>query len=185
MRVHEAGFKNVMMPAFWVGTLACVLLLSAAIKRWRKPWLMVIIGVLVLVQVRLELWDYSTYQPAERDWEEAGEQLLRFLGEQQGEVFMPEFAWYPALVGKKPSVHLMSLWDIQSEQGPFARDARAFELAYASHPWPVVITSLPGGFGKEFREHYKRVGRLPRAIEGLETRTGYRVAPRWIWRPNP
>jgi len=139
------------------------------------------------------LWEKERYVPTVED-RRSGERLVEFIRAQEGEVFMPQFAWYPALAGKKPSLPLIALWDIADhKEGPFRDEIRPLvREAMESKRWSMVITGRRNGMTRGPRDPYafnKAYGvdnsqRLPIGRKGLRPKSGWRIWPTTVWVPK-
>ncbi len=182
MRAHHGGFINVSIPGYWLVSVAAASLLGAAARRGGASLLA--LSLLAAWQLHRAAWDDpERYLPTAEDTA-AGERVLALIAGYEGEVLMPHFPWYPALVGKTPSFPLIALWDIDHRGGPYRRYAKDLDAALAERRWDAVITpNKPIEHG--LKAHYRKAGRVGLRGGAMRTRTGWRVQPQIIWEPKP
>lgn len=184
MRAHHGGFINVLMPAHWVLAAAGAGALGAAVRAsGTHPAAVALAAALVAAQVKTGAWtEDKRYRPTERDIE-AGEQVIAAIAAVDGEVFAPQFPWYPVLAGKQPSVPLISLWDIDHKRGPLYQEPSVVELALGERRWAAVLVGT-----KEIRhgikEYYTPGPKLNIPAGAFNTRTGWQVKPKELWIPR-
>jgi hypothetical protein len=182
MRAHHGGFLNVLMPGFWMLAVLSCLLLGALALREKTLFSGGILLLLLGLHTQDALWSKDKYTPRPGDTE-AGEKLVEIIAGYEGEVLVPHAPWYPALAGKKPSIPLIALWDIDHPKGPFREGVQAFKDAVEAHRWDAIITS-----GKPMRygisKNYQSAGRVPMGYRQLRTRSGWPVSPRTILEPK-
>lgn len=183
MRSHEGGFRNVMMPGYWILGFGSLFLLGKVQTTWRHPLLPSLVSLLLLVQVVTgHSWGNQEMIPTQAD-REAGAKLVQQIRDVEGSVFAPEFPWYPHLAGKEPSFPLIALLDVDREGGPFPHSGKAIDEAVALQRWDAILLS-DLGMGYGIREHYIR-GRPTRLPEKtFFTRTGWSVRPEYFWFPK-
>ncbi len=180
MRAHHGGFLNVLIPGYWVVALFSGLALGALVRRYQVA--PVIISALFIGQVYEGSWEPAVFSPREGDVE-AGERLLEVIASYEGEVWVPHAPWYPAMVGKSPSIPLIALWDIDYEGGPFYDGVAEVKSALENHKWDAVISS-----GRRMRygvaNHYTRSQDISEPRQQFMTRSGWRVRPSVVWEAN-
>ncbi|MEY3212442.1 MAG: hypothetical protein RIT28_2923 [Pseudomonadota bacterium] len=184
MRAHHGGFINVLMPGHWAVAAAGGAAIGAFCRAFEgRIWAVPLVGVLLSAQLTRTGWEKAEdYVPTEAD-RAAGEQLLTQLRAVEGEIFAPQFPWYPHLVGKKPSLPLISLWDIQHKRGPLYQNPSVVEEAMAKQVWAALLVSQKDiKYGQ--REHYKEGARIRLPGRAFNTRTGWRVRPAALWVPK-
>lgn len=180
MRGHHGGFINVLMPAHWALSLGAALAAVALLRRWRRGWLLVGLAAVFLVQTWKGLWEPGRYLPKEEDLR-AGQVVLKRIAAAEGEVFSPYAPWYPALVGKKPSFALISLWDIDHPGGPFVEDVALVKAALARGDWELVFVANDDRLGYGLKDGYSRAERLPLPGRGLFPKTGWARRPAIVY----
>lgn len=184
MRAHHGGFINVLMPGHWAVVAAGGAALGALCRAFEgRAWTVPLVGLLLSAQLTRTGWEEAEdYVPTEAD-RAAGEELLNQLRGVEGEIFAPQFPWYPHLVGKQPSLPLISLWDIQHKRGPLYQNPSVVEEAMAQHAWAALLVSQKDiKYGQ--REHYKEGARVRLPARAFTTRTGWRVRPAALWVPK-
>ncbi|MCK6520935.1 hypothetical protein L6R49_05765 [Myxococcota bacterium] len=184
MRAHHGGFINVLMPGHWALAAAGGAALGAFCRAFEgRAWSLPLVALLLGAQLTRTGWEEAEdYVPTEAD-RDAGEQLLTQLRAVEGEIFAPQFPWYPHLVGKQPSLPLISLWDIQHKRGPLYQNPSVVEEAMARQAWAALLVSQKDiKYGQ--REHYKEGARVRLPARAFNTRTGWRVRPAALWVPK-
>ena len=73
---------------------------------------------------------------------EAGDRLIARLKKIEKPVFSPHAPWYPVLAGHPPSAHLIALWDIDHEGGPFEDSVSVIELAIEQQKFGAILFFL-------------------------------------------
>ena len=182
MRAHHGGFKNVVMPGHWLVSVAACAMVGHAARRWSHPALVAALSGLVCWQLVDARWDPKGMLPTEDDVA-AGEQVLEAIAAYEGDVLMPHFPWYPALVGKKPSFPLIALWDVNHKEGPLKKQAGRVRWGISKKKWDAAIMPQKD-MGHALSKHYKKARRLKLGRGAMKTRTGWRVVPLWIWEPK-
>lgn len=182
MRAHHGGFINVLMPGHWAIAVCGAAALGAAARRWEHPLTATIVAAALSWQLWDGRWDDKRMVPTAED-RAAGEKVIAAISRIEGEVFAPQFAWYPAMAGKTPSLPLISLWDIDHKRGPLKQDADVVKKALAERRWAAVLTSAKD-IKHDLPLYYTKSQRIPLPSVAMNTRTGYRVKPEWIWLPK-
>jgi len=114
----------------------------------------------------------------------AGERLIERIAEYPGDVLMPHAPWYPVLAGKKPSLPLIALWDIDHRSGPLRHGVKDFREAVTARRWDAIITaSRKMRYG--ISEHYNFAGGTGVTGSRLRTKSGWPVNPTRILEPKP
>ncbi len=183
MRGHHGGYLNVLMPGLWAGALGSALLLSAACRRWPGLPVQAAVSGLMAWQMWSGAWDIARYSPTEAD-RAAGDALVQRLAAEEGEILAPWSPWLVVQAGKRPSLHLISLWDIDHEWGPLNDGVAAFDRDIAERRWGLVITANRK-LGHGLTTHYAlSKQRISLEKGALMPRTGWQVRPRYLYRPN-
>ncbi len=186
MRAHHGGFINVFMLLYWCTGLALVPVVAWSM-RTRAP---AVVPVVMALMLGAQMWDRSSefdgqrLQPTPADYE-AGEELVAQLSALEGEVLSPYAAWLPALAGKTPSFHLISLWDVNHRDGPYRKavgqvtaDIRSGRL----YEW-VLTSEKPMQYG--ISEGYHMDSRLAIPRGALMPKSGWRARPTQLWQRGP
>jgi hypothetical protein len=182
MRAHHGGFLNVLMPGFWMLALLSCLILGALERETTNALGGLGLVALLAFHSQNALWAPDKYTPRPGD-QAAGEALIAQIRAIEGEVLMPHAPWYPALAGKKPSVPLIALWDIDHKESPLREGVTAFKEAVDSQRWAAIITAgRPMRFG--ISKSYERSDRLRMSPRTLRTKSGWPVSPRLILTPK-
>lgn len=184
MRAHHGGYINVLMPGHWVLAAAGAGALGAAVQRsGAHPLAVAAAGALLALQIQQGAWTTDTrYRPTPKDVE-AGDRVIAAIAAVEGEVFAPQFPWYPVLAGKAPSLPLISLWDIDHKRGPLYQSPSVLELAFREQRWAAVLVG-----SKELRhgikQYYEPGPRLSLPGGAFNTRSGWQVKPKELWLPR-
>lgn len=184
MRGHTGGFINVLMPAHWTLALWATLATGAAIRRWEHPLVRGALGAVLALQIGLGRWDPRIYTPTTQD-REAGDALVEQIRGLDGEVLSPYAPWLPVLAGKTPYWHLIALWDIDYEHGPYYKASKSIDAAIARKRWGAVIVSEDDDFKHGLKLTYKRSKRIPYKGRAFYPKTGWKKRPSWIYLPLP
>ena len=180
MRAHHGGFLNVLIPGYWVVALLSGIAVGSLVRMNGK--LAIVISALFMGQVYEGRWDPADFSPREGDVA-AGERLLEVIASYDGEVWMPHAPWYPAMVGKRPSIPLIALWDVDYVGGPLYDGVAEVREAIESHRWEAIISS-----GRRMKygvvNHYTRSETIEEPRGTFMTRSGWRVRPSVVWEPS-
>ncbi len=179
MRAHFGGFMNVLMPAHWA--LAAGLALGVGAVRLRFPGppaagltMLVLVGQLGWIQREHEL-DEVIPDPS---LDEAGLALVELLGDKcDGPILAPHFAWVPTRLGQPPSLHLIALWDLNHEGGPYRDHIGVVADAAKQHHWACVLEGQRQRIGYGVEPRYRLDGPIPAPARNLVPQTGWRVRP--------
>jgi hypothetical protein len=186
MRGHNGGFMNVLMPmhlALSAGLGLVVVDLRRRFDGW--PIVLATQALLVLqlawVGVQLDV-DEILPTPADRL---AGEQVLARLRRcPEGPIFSPFAAWLPAQVGRDPSTHLITLWDIDHADGPFVGDLARIRAAAREHHWSCVVQGGRQRMGYGIDESYQVDTTFQFDPKAMMMKTGWRVRPTSVLVPK-
>jgi hypothetical protein len=153
MRAHNGGYVNVLAPLFLVVVGGAGVILGDLARAGRDG----LVAVLVLAQLG---WVSGTFErrrilPTPRD-REAGHRLVEACREVDGPVLSPFAAWLPTYAGKPPSLHHMSVWDLDYPGNPLRPELSVIEDAVRAHHWDLVLAGnqkfgfgLPDAYGQE------------------------------------
>ncbi len=176
MRGHTGGYLNVLIPMMWVVSLWPAL----AMRELRWAW----VPHVGLVLLGAQLWQgrasLRRFEPRPADVVELSA-LIEEIRELPEPVLMPHAPYYPVLAGKKPSFGLITLWDIDHDDGPFRGGVKRIRDAITDHHWASIV--LPDdklGFG--LKDAYRR-DHILRA-RPVATKTGWPVRIRSVWVPD-
>lgn len=191
-RLHSGGVDNVLMPSY----LMCCLLapfglalvehrLGRAERRrlGTSPSVLAVLAVIVY-QLGVGTYPVDRMLPSEAQYA-AGERLMTYLAEVDGEVLMPDYRWLQREAGQ-PSFGLgMAAKDIlrqQSDADP-GRDAliASLEAAFAEQRFVEIILSDGAFMRRELSRYY--CYERPMAT-GPEPVTGWLLSPSWVWVPR-
>lgn len=205
MRGHTGGFLNVLIPAFWVGSLLPSVAAGAFSARpGALPWARAAAALLVaaqLVSFQVDRERFATaleqgaslpaaYQKAERQLNRfvptdsdrvAVARLVEKLAALEGRVLIPHAPWYAVLAGKEPTFALIALWDIDHERGHYRPHVKEIDAAIATDfDWAILPNDKLGhGLKKSFaRSRTER-------ITATSTRAGWTVRLREVWERAP
>jgi hypothetical protein len=184
MRVHHGGFINAFMLLYWVLALAFVPIAFWSTEKATPIWwtavLVAMAGVLVF-RGGSEM-NHRWFRPTAADYA-AGKKVVAQLRAIEGTVLSPYASWLPALAGKEPSWHLMSLWDIDHEGGPYRENVSQVTRALRAGHFDAVLSSaekMDFGIG----EGYEPAIQLHLPRRALMPRTGWGRRPTQILKPR-
>jgi hypothetical protein len=187
MRGHFGGYMNVLIPGIWSVALWVGLAGGAVLRRWPSLPLRAVIAVGLAAQIWTEGWSIERFAPTEAD-RLAGDQVVEVLAAVDGPVLAPQFPWYPVLAGKEPAFHLIALWDIDRDGGPLQDDAISVSHSIRDRRWAGVLVDKRGKLGarlnRVLKRHYTKGENLTLPKGGLTLKTGWKVRPRTLYRPN-
>ncbi len=182
MRGHHGGYLNVLMPGLWALCLWACLSIHQLRKRFPGLWMQVATAALVAWQLWIMQWNPNRYIPTEAD-KAAGDAVVAQLAKVDGEILAPWQPWMPVQAGKKGSIALIALWDIDHEGGPLEEEAKVIGEAIERHHWAAVLTAR-SELRRGLRQHYKRTRFEQPKGRALYPRTGWRVRPHSLWIPK-
>jgi len=205
MRGHTGGFLNVLIPAFWVGSMLPAVAAGASSARpavlpWaRAAGALVVAAQLVNFQVDRERFSTALERGASvpEAWRKAERQLRRFvptdsdrvavarlvekIAALDGRVLIPHAPWYAVLAGKQPSFALIALWDIDHERGYYRPQVEEIDAAITTgFDWAILPNDKLGhGLKKAFTRSRTE------KITASSTRAGWTVRLREVWERAP
>jgi hypothetical protein len=124
-RLHEAGYLNVLMPAFAALSLVTGLAVGAALSTeasTKTAWGEMgrgAVGLLCLLQLLLLAYNPRPLVPTAAD-RQAGQALVRRLAALPGEVYIPFHGYLAALAGKPTHAQGMAVYDVLRGENPQA-----------------------------------------------------------------
>ena len=184
MRGHHGGFLNVFIPLHWV--LAFGFAMVAAQMRdnlsYRTAPLWV--SLIMTAQIGLSYHDLKpdTLKPTEADWA-AGDELVAAITQHEGPVLSVFNPWLAVQAGHEPSFHLISLWDIKHQDGPFRARADAITRAVKAHQWGVIVDANETmGYGVQ--KYYKPSSVTIKNGKAMMPKTGWRRRPKVLMVPK-
>ena len=121
-------------------------------------------------------------QTSQKD-KQAGDEVVAQLAEVKGEILAPWQPWMPVQAGKKASISLIALWDIDHDGGPLQEEAAVIEESIKRHHWGAVLTAK-SELKRGLRQHYKRAPFNRPTGKALYPKTGWRVRPHSLWIPQ-
>lgn len=184
MRGHHGGFLNVLMPAFWALALGGALAAGAVAAR--RPGLGLALATALAVQGAARGWDPARYTPPPGA-AEAHARVVERLRALPGPLLAPWSPWLPVQAGHAPGFHLIALWDVDHDRGPYGDDLGPIAAAFAAHRWAGVLVGNDGKGGHlrlGFPEAYRAGPRVAPAGNVLQTRSGWRTGPTSVWVPD-
>jgi hypothetical protein len=186
MRAHFGGFLNVFITLHWV---TAALAAAAAADLWAgaggAPGWSGRVAAACALTLHLGLTqsraDLARLVPDEADVA-AGDEVVAWLREQPGPVLSPFNPWLAAQSGKAPGWHLIAMWDIRHETGPFRDDVPKILHAIESAHYGAALDSEKGA-QLGFRSAYAQVKRFEFG-EAFSPKTGWRARPTVGWLPK-
>lgn len=181
MRVHTGGFANVLMPVHWaaaVGGAVALGRVGPAVRDGLGAGRVALASALLVGQLgwSLRQLDPAALVPTEAD-RAAGDALVARLAAVPPPALSPLNPWLLVLAGhEEPGFHLIALWDVDHEGGPFHEDVAAIEAAFAAGRWTAILDGPRAvGFGSEAA--YDRGERWIDAPAVLLPKTGWPTRP--------
>jgi Glycosyltransferase family 87 len=182
MRGHQGGYLNVLVPGHWALAMWAGLSMAALDRTMGRGAVRWGLGLLVLAQLWLGRWTPATWMPTAAD-REAGDALVERLRAIDGEVLSPHAPYLPVQAGKRPSFALISLWDVDHEDGPFAADVGFLKRDLKDQRWAAVL--LAGAkFGYGLNDSYALEERLRFDGKAFYPKTGWSVRPNLLYTPK-
>lgn len=183
MRGHQGGFTNVLMPGMWAASLGGVLVLSHL--RTLRPHRALTWGLPLLLagQLVAEDWNPERFRASETDWE-AGARLKQAIADEPGEVLAPWSPWVALEAGKKPSFHLIGLWDIDHTHGPLVEHVATVRADVEAHRWDAILVMDERQMPPGIKQFYRRKEPVVPGGPSLRPKTGWRIRPKNFWRPR-
>lgn len=182
MRGHHGGFLNVLIPGFWLLSLAGGLGLGAALRRLPRTPVLAVAALGALFEVVRGGWEPARYHPTDQD-RQAGENLLEVIASYPGPVLVPHAPYYPVMVGKEPGFHLIALWDVTHDGTPFPEAAADLEAGLAAGRFDAIILAR-SDLGHGLARHYERTRRISYERGAFRQKTGWRARPRLVFEPK-
>lgn len=187
MRAHYGGFLNVLMPAHWA--ISAGLGVAVGVARVRAGGLGTAALTAALMAGQLG-WIHSRLDTAEvvpsAEERNAGAALVAELRTVCGDgpILAPHFAWVPVALGQAPSMHLISLWDINHAGGPYREEVQRIARAASAHRWRCVLKGGRTRIGYGVEGAYEVHSRVSAPAQKLRPQTGWRVWPTEILVPR-
>ncbi|MEQ1571423.1 MAG: hypothetical protein ABMA64_37700, partial [Myxococcota bacterium] len=160
-------------------------LVVADLRRRGPGWgiaAQLVLGVqLVVVGAQLKV---DEVVPTEAD-RLGGQQVLdRLAACPEGPIFSPFAAWLPVQVGREPSVHLITIWDLNHERGPFESELRTLGAAARAHRWSCVVQGGRERLGYGIEDAYEVDTTFRYEGKQMMAKTGWRVRPTAVLVPR-
>jgi len=180
MRGHVGGYINVNMPAHWVIALASGIALGcpvADMRGWRVGSRYVAATALAASQLA---WAASSLEPKKltplASDIAVGDALVEELRGVEGPVLSPFNPWLLVLAGhEEPGWHLIALWDVNHERGPWPDSGKMIDDAMAEQHWTHILAGTRD-LGHGIDDYYRGAPLLVRRGE-LRPKTGFQVRP--------
>ena len=182
MRGHQGGYLNVLVPGHWALAMWAGLAMAALDRQMGRSTVRWGLGALLLAQLWLGRWSPATWSPTAAD-RAAGDMLVARLRAIDGDVLSPHAPYLPVQAGKRPSFALISLWDVDHDDGPFAADVTFLRRDLAEHRWAAVLLAS-SKFGHGLNEHYELAERLRFEGKAFYPKTGWSVRPNLLYTPK-
>jgi hypothetical protein len=186
MRGHNGGFLNVLMPAHWalaVGLGLVVDQVRRALPDWRVTAVTAAAVLLQVLFVSSQL-EVEEVIPTEED-RVAGEEVLERLREcPEGPILSLYASWLPVQVGRAPSPHLITVWDVDHPDGPFRSAVSELRAAARAHRWPCVVGASRQKNGYGVDEAYVADTTFRFTGQAMLAKTGWRVRVGTVYVPR-
>lgn len=186
MRGHYGGFLNVLMPAHFAICLGLAWVVVDVRRRWPgllTGGLTAALLVLQVVWIAVQL-EVDEILPTDGDREAGASIVARIRECPDGPIFSPYAPWLPVQAGRAPSPHLIAIWDIDHDGGPFRDGVTALVSAAKDHYWPCVVHGgrQPLGFGVD--PNYEKAQTFELSAKAMMPKTGWRVRPSTLLVPK-
>lgn len=181
MRGHHGGFTNVLMPGIWA---MCVLV---------PLWIHRVGHFDTIVRSALwtfalgfqsiwGLWSIKDFVPSLED-RLAGDVVLTEFKNSQGPIWSPHSPWLSVQAGYPSTTHLIALWDIDHEGGPFVEYVADIKKDIQDHRWGTIVSADKRlGFGlKQYYEYHRSIRPAGRRFI---PKIGWKVRPSYVYRPK-
>lgn len=172
MRGHHGGFVNVHIPLFWVVSVGAGVALSRLRGGARELAAVLVTAQIVAGAARVQP---GHLVPGEADVE-VGDALVTELGQVEGPVLSPFAPWLAHQAGHEPGFHLIALWDVRHESGPFPGVADFIAEAAKGGYWGAIVDG-PRGLGFDTKRAYRDVYRVQAPPRVFQPRTGWPARP--------
>lgn len=185
-RLHNGGYLNVLMPAYFAISISTSVALSR-ILRSDKTGLHFIVGMLLLLQLAICLYNPLKYLPSKDDVQE-NQRILSLLKKSPREVWVPHHSYLTFLANKPPHAHILALVDVKQSDRSRVSMKLENQLIEKIHEqrFSLVLLDEYDRFGLReafLNEKYKGVGRLFLSPKVLFPKSGYQTRPQWIFLP--
>ena len=181
MRAHHGGFSNVLLPGMWSHALFCGLI--AHVFWQKKGYGKTIVLCCLAGQLYLGSWTPSTLIPSQKDTA-AGDRLIARLKKIDRPVFSPHSPWYPVMAGHPPSAHLIAIWDIDHQGGPFQSSVQSIELAIEQQKFgAILLSNSKVDYGRK-KFYRKRESIRYESKSVFVPKKGWKVRPRYLYFPK-
>ncbi len=176
MRAHNGGYLNVYMPLHWVVCLAFALAMARAARHPRG----LVRWSAALAMCAQLLWSAGTLDRAKLSPTAIdrgrGDAFVAAVARVPGPVLSPFAGWIPVQGGHEPGFHLIALWDLDHEEGPYQEYVSEIRKSIAQgHFGAVVQGSQPMDYG--IHDNYRSLERIAPEDRQLAPKTGWAVGP--------
>ena len=183
MRGHHGGYMNVLMPALWTLSVAGVVAAEKLRTHFRHPAVAWMLPLIIVGQLSQTVWSPDRYTTTDRD-REAGDELVRVLSAEEGELLAPWSPWLLVQAGKEPGFHLIGLWDIDHKYGPLVDEVATVRTDVDAHRWTAIVVMDERQMPPGVKQSYRRREPLLPGGPTLKPKTGWRIRPKNLWRPK-
>ena len=186
MRGHNGGFLNVLIPAHLA---ICVGMgIGAVGLRERWPNAVVFVGTAAVMALQVG-WiarqlDVDEVLPTPEDVAGGEAVVERLKACPDGPILSPHAAWLPVQAGREPSPHLIAIWDIRYEHGPFFDGMAQLAQAAKDHRWSCVVKGGRQALGFQIEQQYEVIETFRIPPKAMMPKTGWRVRPTDLLAPR-
>ncbi|MBK9924919.1 MAG: glycosyltransferase family 39 protein [Anaerolineales bacterium] len=116
-RVKEGGYDNVLLPAYAIISILFglglneLMKISKQLETGRKTRMESMIHIACLIQLIILFYNPYEQIPTNADLK-AGHELIQFISNFDGNVYIADHGYLSTLAGKKPYAHQSAIWDI-------------------------------------------------------------------------
>ncbi|UCC67086.1 MAG: glycosyltransferase family 39 protein [Armatimonadota bacterium] len=190
-RLHAGGHENVLLPAYAAIAILFGLAAGTALKLIRaaapdrRALLEIGLYALCLLQFALLVYHPSRLVPT-RDDLEAGREFIATIAAVEGEVFIPDHGYLPALAGKRTHAHGMAVFDVaRGDAGPIWQQlSLQIGQAVQQRRFAAIVmdTGRPTG---DVEPYYLRQQKMFAREDVFWPVTGLKKRPEFIYVPKP
>ena len=186
MRAHNGGFINVLIPTHWV----LLALAGVVLGQLRQAFPSTAVAAATALALAVQgvwlgtLTDLEPMKPTDGDHAAGAEVVAKMVEHCDGPIWSPYFAWLPVYAGQDPSLHLISLWDVDHKKGPLSAPAGSVKKAVRDHHYACVLEGGRQPLAYGVPKAYRSVERFQFPGADMKPKTGWPVRPRTLLVPR-
>lgn len=185
-RLHNGGYLNVLMPAYFAVAMGTSVGLSRILKS-DKVGLHFMAGFLIFLQLVICTYNPSKYLPSKTDIHE-NQRIIRLLRKSPSEVWVPHHSYLTFLADKPPHAHILALVDVKQNDRSSVSLKLETQLVkkIEEQKFSLVLLDEYDRFGLReafLQKKYQGIGKLFLDSDKLIPKSGYITRPQWIFLP--